>query len=89
MYEQGNSYFLQICDTYITATQRKNSEVMIQTIKYLNYLNRNLFPRTTLDLQKKGRLLSAKFKKETNSSQGVFQLRIFMRQNINTMLIVA
>ena len=62
---------------------------MIQAIKYLIYLNRNLFPRTTLDLQKKGRLLSANIKKETNSSKGVFQLRIFMIQNINTMLIVA
>ena len=32
---------------------KKNSKVMIQTIKYLNYLNRNLFPRTDLDLRKR------------------------------------
>ena len=53
---------------YILPLQNENSKIMIQAIKYLIYLNRNLFPRTTLDLQKKGRLLSANIKKETNSS---------------------
>ena len=53
---------------YILPLKNENSKIMIQAIKYLIYLNRNLFPRTTLDLQKKGRLLSANIKKETNSS---------------------
>ena len=39
---------------YILPLKNENSKIMIQAIKYLIYLNRNLFPRTTLDLQKKG-----------------------------------